>query len=73
MGVRTTLNYQQAGVTRYFDASGFAGRTVGLPDTGGPPLFTYLVVVGAGLLGSGALGIVLLLARRDSQNFRQEH
>ncbi len=32
-GMRTTLNYQQAGATRYFDAAGFPGRTVGLPDT----------------------------------------
>lgn len=29
-GVRTYLNYQQVGDTRYFDAAGFAGRTVGL-------------------------------------------
>jgi hypothetical protein len=29
-GVRTILNLQQVGETRYFDAAGFAGRAVGL-------------------------------------------
>lgn len=29
-GVRTVLDYQQVGGTRYFDAAGFAGQTVGL-------------------------------------------
>jgi type I phosphodiesterase/nucleotide pyrophosphatase len=29
-GLRTVLNYQQVGDARYFDAAGFAGRTVGL-------------------------------------------
>ncbi|MEB0139809.1 MULTISPECIES: alkaline phosphatase family protein [unclassified Undibacterium] len=29
-GLRTILNYQQVGTTRYFDAAGFPGRTVGL-------------------------------------------
>ncbi len=29
-GLRTILNYQLAGETRYFDAAGFEGRTVGL-------------------------------------------
>ena len=29
-GVRTVLNYQVVGGTRYFDAAGFPGRTVGL-------------------------------------------
>lgn len=29
-GLRTVLNYQQVDKTRYFDASGFPGRTVGL-------------------------------------------
>ncbi len=29
-GLRTILNYQQVGPTLYFDAAGFAGRTVGL-------------------------------------------
>ena len=29
-GLRTVLNYQQVGSTRYFDAAGFPGRTVGL-------------------------------------------
>ena len=29
-GVRTILNLQEVGETRYFDAAGFAGRTVGL-------------------------------------------
>jgi hypothetical protein len=31
-GLRTVLNYQVVGATRYFDAAGFAGRTVGLSD-----------------------------------------
>jgi hypothetical protein len=29
-GLRTVLNYQQIGATKYFDAAGFPGRTVGL-------------------------------------------
>jgi arylsulfatase A-like enzyme len=29
-GVRTILNLQEVGETRYFDAAGFAGRTIGL-------------------------------------------
>jgi hypothetical protein len=29
-GLRTVLNYQQIGTTKYFDAAGFPGRTVGL-------------------------------------------
>lgn len=29
-GVQTILNYQQVGDTKYFDAAGYAGRTVGL-------------------------------------------
>jgi len=29
-GVRTILNLQEVGATRYFDAAGFAGKTVGL-------------------------------------------
>jgi len=29
-GLRTILNYQMVGNTRYFDAAGFPGRTVGL-------------------------------------------
>jgi hypothetical protein len=33
-GVRTVLNYQLVGGTRYFDAAGFPGRTVGLTETG---------------------------------------
>ncbi|PKU23838.1 alkaline phosphatase family protein [Telmatospirillum siberiense] len=32
-GYRTVLRYQQVGNTRYFDAAGFPGRTVGLDDT----------------------------------------
>jgi hypothetical protein len=32
-GIRTVLNYQLVGSTRYFDAAGFPGRTLGLPDT----------------------------------------
>jgi len=31
-GIRTVLNYQLVGNTRYFDAAGFPGRTLGLPD-----------------------------------------
>jgi Type I phosphodiesterase / nucleotide pyrophosphatase len=30
-GIRTVLNYQVVGNTRYFDAAGFPGRTLGLP------------------------------------------
>jgi hypothetical protein len=29
-GEKTVLNYQQVGDTRYFDAAGFPGRSVGL-------------------------------------------
>jgi hypothetical protein len=29
-GLATTLRYQKVGTTRYLDAAGFAGRTVGL-------------------------------------------
>ena len=32
-GLRTILNYQLVGTTRYFDAAGFLGRTVGLSTT----------------------------------------
>ena len=32
-GIRTILNYQLVGTTRYFDAAGFPGQTVGLNDT----------------------------------------
>lgn len=32
-GYRTVLRYQQVGNTRYFDAAGFPGRTVGLDET----------------------------------------
>ncbi len=32
-GTRTVLSYQLVGNTRYFDAAGFVGRTVGLPET----------------------------------------
>ena len=32
-GIRTVLDYQLVGNTRYFDAAGFPGRTLGLPDT----------------------------------------
>jgi hypothetical protein len=31
-GLRTLLNYQRVGSTRYFDAAGFPGRTVGLKE-----------------------------------------
>jgi arylsulfatase A-like enzyme len=33
-GLQTVLAYQQVGSTRYFDAAGFPGRTVGLSETG---------------------------------------
>jgi type I phosphodiesterase/nucleotide pyrophosphatase len=39
-GLTTVLSMQQVGETRYFDAAGFPGRTVGLSTTplpGGPP------------------------------------
>jgi hypothetical protein len=35
-GLRTILNYQLVGDTRYFDAAGFPGRTVGLNATTDP-------------------------------------
>ena len=31
-GLRTLLAFQKVGRTRYFDAGGFPGRTVGLPS-----------------------------------------
>jgi len=31
-GLRTVLDYQVVGTTRYFDAAGFPGRTVGLNE-----------------------------------------
>jgi hypothetical protein len=31
-GLRTVLDYQSVGATRYFDAAGFPGRTVGLQE-----------------------------------------
>lgn len=31
-GLRTVLDYQVVGPTRYFDAAGFTGHTVGLHD-----------------------------------------
>jgi hypothetical protein len=31
-GLRTQLDYQRVGATRYFDAAGFPGRTVGLKE-----------------------------------------
>ena len=34
-GLRTVLNFQRVGSQRYFDAAGFAGRTVGLEAEGG--------------------------------------
>ena len=37
-GLRTVLSYQVVGATRYFDAAGFPGRTVGLRDTEDRPL-----------------------------------
>jgi hypothetical protein len=33
-GLRTVLDYQLVGTTRYFDAAGFPGRTVGLSEAG---------------------------------------
>jgi hypothetical protein len=32
-GLRTVLNFQTVGATKYIDAAGFAGRTVGLSAT----------------------------------------
>jgi hypothetical protein len=31
-GLRTVVEYQQVGTTRYFDAAGFPGRTVGMRE-----------------------------------------
>ena len=33
-GLATVINMQRVGETRYFDAAGFPGRTVGLSTTG---------------------------------------
>jgi hypothetical protein len=33
-GLQTVVEYQQVGTTRYFDAAGFPGRTVGLKAAG---------------------------------------
>jgi len=33
MTVEAVLNYQRVGATRYLDAAGFPGRTVGLKET----------------------------------------
>jgi hypothetical protein len=35
-GLQTVLEYQQVGSTRYFDAAGFPGRTIGLSATASP-------------------------------------
>ena len=35
-GIRTVLDYEVVGNTRYFDAAGFPGRTLGLPDMSAP-------------------------------------
>jgi hypothetical protein len=35
-GLVTVLNMQMVGTTRYFDAAGFPGRTVGLSTTALP-------------------------------------
>jgi len=35
-GLRTIVHYEQVGDTRYFKAGGFAGRTAGLDNSGGP-------------------------------------
>jgi arylsulfatase A-like enzyme len=36
-GIRTVLDYELVGNTRYFDAAGFPGRTLGLPGPTIPP------------------------------------
>ena len=36
-GLQTVLEYQQVGTTRYYDAAGFAGRTVGLREKASGP------------------------------------
>jgi len=48
-GVQTILNYQDVNGTRYFDAAGFAGRTVGLRTV--PEPSTLLGLSGIALLG----------------------
>lgn len=60
-GLATYLNYQQVGDTKYFDAAGFAGRTVGLSTDlngqGGQKTFLVnpaqpVTIVNFGTLGS---------------------
>jgi hypothetical protein len=36
-GLQTVVEYQQVGTTRYYDAAGFAGRTVGLRERASSP------------------------------------
>ena len=36
-GLQTVVEYQQVGSTRYFDAAGFPGRTIGLREKAGGP------------------------------------
>jgi arylsulfatase A-like enzyme len=36
-GLQTVVEYQQVGTTRYYDAAGFAGRTVGLRERASAP------------------------------------
>ena len=36
-GLQTVVEYQQVGTTRYYDAAGFAGRTVGLREKASGP------------------------------------
>ena len=59
-GVQTTLQYQQVGGTRYFDAAGFAGRSVGLttmPESGGlSPLLVPMA--GGAFFTCGVLGLL---------------
>lgn len=69
-GVQTTLQYQQAGDTRYFDAAGFAGRSVGLttmPNSGGPSP-ALLPEVGVALAACGVLVFLGLRLYRKRQS-----
>jgi glycerophosphoryl diester phosphodiesterase/arylsulfatase A-like enzyme len=62
-GIQTYLNYQQVGTTKYFDAAGFAGGTVGLSTSlnGNGGKKTFLVTQGSEVSinnfgGVGAIG-----------------
>ncbi len=77
-GLRTYLSYQNVGGTRYFDAAGFAGRTIGLPVVAGTSGDDALAAGSAylavdGLAGndtlSGGTGRVTLIGGAGADTF----